>query len=337
MVPLPRWLTCCAARDDRITPGLVPVSIDDVVSNCNEDAYFDCAETMAELHALDSEGLTDSNKIYGSEQKGRSKCTDLCGGCTDLAVARAVMERAHELFSQRVSELTKCGPELEWADLSAANRMLQANNVDVQKAVEMFVQALEMRARYRDLLQTMRCQTCCDIRVFGRDVEERPVIYMCARSLNVPIGRIREQFMVTFEAACRATSKQGRVLFIVDMFGMRPHLYADFHAVKDLADTLGTVFCERIYRIVVVDFSRAAQAAWWMLKPMLTQKTRDKFAFLSNSRAREHCREMFSPGSYEQLCKTFDVNRDKKASEEERELHARRTTMFDVPLGPPLK
>lgn len=226
---------------------------------------------------------------------------------------------------------------MEWADLSAAKRMLRATDVDMKKAVDMFVQALELRARYRELFRTMRCQTCCDIRIFSRDVESRPVIYMCAKSLNVPIGTIREQFMITFEAACRATEKEGRVTFVIDMHGMRPRLYMDVTAIKDLANTLGTVFAERIHRVIIIDFSRAAQAAWWILKPMLQKKTRDKFAFVNKDKAVEMCRDVFTKNDHEKLCSTFEVNRDPNASEEERAVNARRTTMCDVPLGPPLK
>lgn len=269
---------------------------------------------------------------------GRQDCrSDLRGDCTVLAVARTVLERARELFSQRVSDLTKCGAELEWADLSVAKRMVRATNVDVKQAVDMFVQALELRARHRELLRTMQCQTFCDIRVFARDVQDHPVIYMCARSLTVSLGSIREQFMIAFEAACRLTTKEGTVSFVVDMWGMRPRLLMDYYAVKDLTDTLGTVYAERIHRIIVVDFARAGQAGWMMLKPMLRQKTRDKYSFIGNAEARELSREMFSPNDHEKLCKTLDVNRDPESTCEERAVQARRTTACDVPLGPALK
>jgi hypothetical protein len=228
-------------------------------------------------------------------------------------------------------------PELEWATLSNAHRMLRANTFDVQKAVAMFLQALELRQRDRQLYQSMHCEARSDLRIVGRDTQGHPAVYMCARSQQDSLRAIRDQCVVTFEAACRLTDEAGRVFFIFDMHGLQPQLNMDLLAIRDLADTLGTVYAERILRIMIVDFSRAAQAIWWMLKPMLSPVTRDKFNFVGRKKAEELCREYFDEEVFEKIQQSFQINRDPKSTAEERALHARRTTMCDVPLGPPLK
>merc|ERR1712032_1259835 len=155
---------------------------------------------------------------------------------------------------------------------------------------------------------------------------------MCARSMTENLRTVRDQFVVTFEAACMRTSEEGRVVFVIDAHGMQPHLFADLQAVKDLADVLSTVFAERISRIIIVDFSKAAQACWWMLKPFLSPATKEKFAFVSHSKARQLLTHSLDTTTHQRICNTFDVNRDKTKTAEDRALHARRTTMCDVPL-----
>merc|ERR1712048_594360 len=111
------------------------------------------------------------------------------------------------------------------------------------------------------------------------------------------------------------------------MHGLRPHLNMDFAALKDLTDILGTVYAERIFKIIIVDFSSAANAAWWMLKPMLRPVTREKFNFVGEREAKELSREMFDTATCQCICTTFDVNRDPNKTAEDRALHARRTNL----------
>lgn len=304
--------------------------------------FFDCAETENELAAMASwRPAADLHAMKAAASKSEA---DLgrpggCGerGCADLAAAVSVLERTREQWSQRVIDFRKGGPELEWATLSTARRMLRANIGDVQKAVEMFLQALEFRARDRKLFQTMHCEARCDIRIVGQDLQAHPVIHMCARSQTEPLRSIRDQFVVTFEAACKLTTEEGTVIFVVDMHGLKPHLNMDFSAIKDLADTLGTVYAERICRIIIIDFSKAAQAAWWMLKPLLSPGTRQKFAFVGEKQAREIVSKELNAATAERVLESFRINRDPNSTAEERGLHARRTTLCDVPLGPPLR
>merc|ERR1712232_487325 len=156
---------------------------------------------------------------------------------------------------------------------------------------------------------------------------EHPVIYMCARSQTTPLRTIMDQIVVTMEAACRLTSDEGTLVFVIDMHGLRSHLNMDFAALKDLADILGTVYAERIFKIIIVDFSSAANAAWWMLKPMLRPATREKFYFVGERKAKELIREMFDTATCQCICTSLDVNRDPNKTAEDRALHARRTNL----------
>lgn len=295
--------------------------------------FFECCETDNQLHRLLS--LEEPSK----ESSSRSDCCSDLGprGCTDIAAAASVLQRTREKWCQRFIDLTTTEPELDWANIFTAKRMLKANIFDQQKAVEMFLQALEFRAKDRKLFQTMHCEARSDMRVIGRDRQEKPIIYMCAGSQTESLKFVRDQFVVTFEAACKITNEDGTVVFVCDMHGLRPHLNLDFMVMKDLADCLGTVFAERIHKIIVVDFSRAAQALWWMLRPMLKETTQRKFAFVGNAQAKEMLKDELDNEMFKRMCDTFDINRDANCTAADQMLHARRTTLCDVPLGPPLK
>lgn len=65
---------------------------------------------------------------------------------------------------------------------------------------------------------------------------------------------VRDQLLVTFEAACRLAGDMGTVAFVVDMHGLQPHLNLDMRAMKATADMLGTVYAERICRNACVCF-----------------------------------------------------------------------------------
>jgi hypothetical protein len=327
-------------------------------------AFFDCVETEEELATLLRSSFAAEHgchRLEGSPQlpqrgetgPGRGDCCSDFGtrDCShvDLVAARAVLERTREQWVERMARLVpRSGPagkgtdkgmgspELDWATLSTADRMLRAMSGDVQKAVAMFLQALELRQRDRQLYQSMHCEPRSDLRIIGRDALEHPTVYMCAGSQQEPLRAIRDQCVVTFEAACRLTSDQGRVFFIFDMHGLSPKLNWDPLAMKDLADTLGTVYAERILRIMIVDFSRAAQAIWYVLKPMLAPATREKFNFVGRDKAERLCRQYFDDEVFERIQQSFEINRDPKSTAEDRALHASNTTMCDVPLGPPL-
>jgi len=262
--------------------------------------------------------------------------------------ASAVLRRTREKWEARMKELRREGAELEqkakvsleWATIGTARRMLKANggkSSDIQKAVDMFVQALELRFRNDQLYRTMKCQAESDCRIIGRDKQDHPTVYVCFKSQTAPARDLHDQIVVTFEAACKLTSEEGTVVFVIDFCGFRPQLNCDFAAIKDLSTMLGTVYAERICRIMVVDFARAAQAMWWLLKPILNPATVKKFAFVNESRARGLLREEFPAVDCERICETLTVNRDPTRSAEDRAVHARRTTLCDVPLGPPLQ
>lgn len=304
-------------------------------------AFHDCAETEDELAALRGQlplppqPHTEEDD-YSQPRVGRD--------CSDLAVARVVLDAAREEWRKKVMdlgvELRKDCPELQWATLPAARRFLNANigqKKKVKNAVKMFVRALELRLRDRRLYQAMRCEASSDARVIGSDLEGRPVIYMCARSQTQPLHMLRDQLILTLEAACRLVDQMGRISFIFDMHGLQPRLSMNMSTLKDLSDVFGSVYAERIGRVILVDFSRAAQTLWWMLKPSLSERSKSKFAFVRESKAREILRKQLDQPLYERVCRTFEINRDPNSTPQERALHARRTTMCDVAVGPPVQ
>merc|ERR1719401_1242610 len=121
---------------------------------------------------------------------------------------------------------------------------------------------------------------------------------------------------------------------MADMTGASVKLNMDLQAIKECTDLLGTVYAECLNMIIIVDFSWAAQALWSMLKPMLAEATKNKFAFVSESEARQMCKGLYPQDVYERICSSFDMARNSSATDAERAAHAHATAVGSVPLGP---
>ena len=67
------------------------------------------------------------------------------------------------------------------------------------QAVPMLMKAIECRVRERELFQSMRCQVACDMRIIGRDRENRPVIYLSARSQSEHLRELIPHVFLAFE------------------------------------------------------------------------------------------------------------------------------------------
>jgi hypothetical protein len=298
-----------------------------------EGSFRECTELELELVAKQTERI--------SKQLSRE-----CSGLSDPAAVsqktREVLEETQTLWKQRIEKMRmkmdeesarawesmdEMSPEMKWAKPSVARRMLRANLDNGKNAVAMFVQALDFRAQHRRLFQTMSIEAKTDMRVMARDKENRPVVYMCFGSQTAPVREIRDELMVTFEKAARLAGHDGQMSFIVDMHGHKPYLNCNPTAIKEISDILGTVFAERICRVWIVDFARAAQVCWMLLKPLLMPATREKFAFINRDKALELCREQFDAPTVEKVSDTFKINRDPNASQEERAAHALRTSI----------
>ena len=63
----------------------------------------------------------------------------------------------------------------------------------------MLMKAIECRVRERELFQSMRCQVACDMRIIGRDRENRPVIYLSARSQSEHLRELIPHVFLAFE------------------------------------------------------------------------------------------------------------------------------------------
>lgn len=321
---------CCTARDDGESDSLTalptiprPHGVGRAFDSSEEEldvVFFDCAETEEDLST------------------------------TCDAIAQNIAERAREEWQARIRSgrdacefirglLVDGCPELEWATISAGRRMLKANFGDEQKALEMLIQAIEIRIRNRQLFTSMSCKVFSDIRIIGKDVSDQPTVYLSAQTQSdgqVPLRDLRDQIVLAFEAGCRLTTEEGKVIFLADMHGLSPLLNSDLSVLKDLAETMGTIYAERIGQIIVVDFARSAQFVWYLLRPLLTEKTRKKLCFVSASEAKRMCKSQFSRDMYERICSSMAVNRDPACTPEHRALHARKTAACNVPLEPPV-
>uniref|UniRef100_A0A7S2KXY7 CRAL-TRIO domain-containing protein n=1 Tax=Zooxanthella nutricula TaxID=1333877 RepID=A0A7S2KXY7_9DINO len=226
-------------------------------------------------------------------------------------------------------------PELhEWTDQATCLRMLRAMQGDEAAAAALLETAIACRVRDRQLYCTLQCEVACDIRIIGRDRDQRPTIYMCARSQEKLFRHIGPQIQLAFEAAVRLCNPgDEQVVVIADMYKFSASLNMDPYALKEIGRCFGSVYADRFARILVVDFSFIAQSAWTICKPLMSKTTQNKVAFVSVRQAREKVKEFFTGPTCDRIMSSFDINRDSSAMKEERAAHARRTAICDVPLG----
>jgi len=253
-----------------------------------------------------------------------------------LRVLKAAQRPRDDGEQQGGGELSlEAVPELEeWGmQMSTCLRILRALDGDLRASITMLVKAVECRIRDRELYATLTTEVTSDVRIIGRDLDRRPVVYMCAKNQYTPCAESMFQLFLTFEAAVKLTQADGQVHLVVDMRGIKVSYYMDMPAITRLTDTMGTVFAERICTVTIVDFSMIAQGLWQIGQPILTEKTKNKITFLSEPKARDLLRERLQPETFKRLTSAFDINRDKRSTVEDREAHARRTSICDVPLG----
>mmetsp|Transcript_143806 Transcript_143806/g.400827 ORF Transcript_143806/g.400827 Transcript_143806/m.400827 type:complete len:371 (-) Transcript_143806:223-1335(-) len=245
--------------------------------------------------------------------------------------------RSNGDMDAELAALVKEGfPELEeWTVPSIARRMLRAACHDESTAVEILDKAIKCRVRRRNLFKTMRCTVTCDARVIGLDLQQQPVVYVCTRSQTAPLGEILPQLFLAFEAAIRIGHPEGQILLIADMMGLQARLNMDRRAVREFSDSFGTVFADRLNFILIVDFSFVAQALWSLCRPFVSERTRAKINFVSEEEARRIIEERLPAATREWVLSAFDINRDTTSTATDREAHAKRTSICDVPLGTP--
>lgn len=328
--------------------------------------WHECAETEEELllrrlsNSSASGRRTPHAAEWSTDEKGVRSLT-VCPEKPHGTSPKAALEEHHlsapSALEQRVAQLTrqewetrsKSGsldeelaeklkdgfPELEeWTDTDTVRRMLRAMDNDEAEAIQLLVGAIECRVRKRDMLRSMTCEVTCDVRVIGRDIGQRPTLYLCARNQHGTLKDMIPQVFLALEAATQICAlADGQVVFIVDMYGLEMGRNMDLAALKELSRTFGTVFADRMNNILIVDFSFFAQAFWSLVKPFLSERTKSKINFVDEAEARKIAKERLAPPTCTRLFSSFTINRDTSSSKEERSLHAQRTAICDVPLG----
>mmetsp|Transcript_128959 Transcript_128959/g.223750 ORF Transcript_128959/g.223750 Transcript_128959/m.223750 type:complete len:442 (-) Transcript_128959:96-1421(-) len=263
---------------------------------------------------------------------GRHAEIDICG--FDLGSLKIEVDKPG-LSAVLARQILREGcPEIdEWATVDVAKRMLRATAGDEAMATQMLLSAVGLRVRDRRLIRSMQCKIACDARVIAKDSEGRPTVWMSAKSQSEPLKEIRDQLVLAFEACCQMQNEEETVNIIADMVGFNGRLNLDVFTLKELSDTLGTVYADKIHKIVVVDFSRAAQMVWMTIKPLMSARTQQKFAFVNGSEARRLLQQFYDAEDYKRIASSFDVNRDKTKTWEDCMMHAKRTKVGDVPLA----
>mmetsp|Transcript_132983 Transcript_132983/g.315160 ORF Transcript_132983/g.315160 Transcript_132983/m.315160 type:complete len:354 (-) Transcript_132983:60-1121(-) len=331
------WLLCCTTKREP-SSSVLPVRL---LLSCKgiEEEYFDCAETHDDLRRVrsdisiastpstcvpESESGFSTQFYFNQTEHTPVQVSDM--DPSDVVLALDLMDRTRRIFLEKHPHAGADGPEMQWANEDTARRIWRACEGNQRRADNTFLQAMGIRLRDRKLYTTLEFEKRCDMRVIGYDKDKRPVLYFCALSQRDGLAQIRDQFLATFEAARRmASSADGRMVCIVDMHGLQTRLNADFTAVNDLAETLGTVFAERMSRIIIVDFSYAAQTVWWMLKPFLSEVTQRKFSFVGAEKAGDLVRNELDEATARKVVKSFEVNR--ASLDKAREAHNEQTTI----------
>jgi hypothetical protein len=269
---------------------------------------------------------------------------------TNPADVDLVMMAAREYWEKKVNdpkELKALGddfvkkirdgfPELEeWATREHAARMLRAEVHVVEIATERLIKAIECRVRGREIYNSFLCKTIGgDMRCIGRDQDRRTVMYWCAGSQTENLKVIIPQILITIEAAIKLSeSNDSKICLIADMQNYRTMHNMDYYAFKEIGDYLGSVYAERVFFIMVVDFSPIVRMAWRLIKPLLNERTQAKISFVCEAEARKTLSAKTEKATFARLETAFDINRDKLSTKQERMEHARRTSICDVPLG----
>lgn len=221
----------------------------------------------------------------------------------------------------------------EWTTDDTVRRMLRAACGDEREAILILTKAIECRVRDRELFRSMKCEVTCDVRVLGKDLEEHPVVYLCARSQQQPLKEVKTQIVLAFEAAIRLAPPDGQVTLIADMTYLKMSLNMDPTTVKELGESFGTMFADRFHSIIIVDFSCLAQVLWSTCKSLLSESTQHKVAFVGEKAARELGEQRLEPITCERLMHAFKINRDRSSTADARQRVAERTTICEVPLG----
>eukprot|EP00927_Polykrikos_kofoidii_P073728 TRINITY_DN69747_c0_g1_i1.p1 TRINITY_DN69747_c0_g1~~TRINITY_DN69747_c0_g1_i1.p1 ORF type:complete len:382 (-),score=69.12 TRINITY_DN69747_c0_g1_i1:153-1298(-) len=242
-----------------------------------------------------------------------------------------------ELDDELTQQIDKGGfPELiEWTTQKVVRRFLRAMCGDPKEATKKLIQAISCRVRLREMFSTMRCEVVFDVRVIGRDMQGRPTIYLCARNQKRGLSDCIQQLFLAFEAAVRISAPDGQAVLIADMYKANTRLNMDRKALTYLADNFGSVFADRLNSIVIIDFSAVLQVGWGLIKPFLMERTRNKINFCSVKAAKKMLENRFNQPTVERIISSFDINRDKSSTDVDREIHAQRTSICDVPLGQP--
>lgn len=241
----------------------------------------------------------------------------------------------NERMSEALAELLQSGfPELdEWTTPSSVLRMLGAQDNDVNISIEVLMQAIELRILGRNLYKEMKCSVHCDMHVVARDKLNRPTIYICAGSQVDPLLYLKDQILLCFEAAVNlCDDKNGQFTLVMDMRGFSARLNANPMSIRVLSDHLGTIYADRLAKIIVVDFSAVIQGIWMLVKPLLREKTRKKIAFVSRRKAEAMISEDWDADNHAKICDAFEINRSGSSTASERLAHAERASICDVPL-----
>jgi len=224
----------------------------------------------------------------------------------------------------------------QWITRKTAKRMLNAADGDMTDASRMLNSAVELRIRDRHLLKGQRCAVGSNLCVLGYDQERRPVIFISMKSVTMPLISWWEQLILTFDkAASYCDGEFGQFILVGDMHSFAPRKFMDKAAGKEIQSRLSSVFANRLYLVIVVDFSRIATTCWMLMKPMLKEKTRKKFAFVSLAEARRMIEKDLEPGTSKRICDLFDKSRDAAVTPDELTALARRGAIDPVPLGEP--
>jgi len=251
-----------------------------------------------------------------------------------------IVEHVREAWEARMVEHTSSHleeefPEItEWTKAPVVERMLRAAGGKQEEATDLLIKAIDCRVRDRELFTSLRCNVLFDIRVIGRDVQQRPTIYFCFGSQKGSLRDIIPQTLLAYEVAARITEPDGQFVLIADMHNFTLSKNLEFSAMRYFCDVVGSVYAERLHFSLIVDFSYVAQTMWSLAKSRMSEVTRNKLCFAGKTKAQKIVRERFQGTTCEWILSSFEINRDQSCSDEDRHLHAQRTSICDVPLGP---
>lgn len=192
---------------------------------------------------------------------------------------------------------------------SAALRVLTSCKGDIAKAARCFEKSIDMQLEDRLTLMSRECKTTCNFCILGYDLEGMPVMLLSMSSIKGPVADMKDQVILALQGAAELAGDTGQFSLVIDMKGFQAHSHFNKSLCTELAERMTSIHCSRLKMALLVDWSRTMRVIWCVVQNFLSERSRKKTAFVSESEALELCRHDFEAECVERITSAFATAR----------------------------